>query len=291
MDVSIIIVSWNTKALLKKCLDSIFLYTKGVSYEIIIVDNNSSDGTQEMLASYPDIKIILNNQNLGFAKANNQGIRESSGKYIFLLNPDTEITKDAPALLAHYLRDNPSCGIAGPRLLNAGGSLQYSVRRFPKLLDQLLILLKLHNLFPKLLPLKKYFMTDFDRKATQPVDQLMGAAIIIKEEVIKKIGMFDENFWRNFEEVDFCLRAQHAGFQICYVPTVAIMHRKAESFKQVNRIRKQLNWNHDLLRFFKKHRQTWQWAILWIIQWVSLVIATVIQLMYPFIKRLKKKEL
>lgn len=303
MQVSIIIVSFNTLLLLQKCLESIFEHTKEIKYEVIVVDNNSLDDTKEYLTGMDrdrsDVSIILNNKNLGFARANNQGIKKAKGRYIILLNPDTELKNNAIKELVGFMERYSDFGISGPKLLNSDGSLQQSVRRFPQLLDQVFILLKIHNIFPNLPPLKKYFQHDFtgyNLHVTRcfNVDQVMGAAFIMRKGVIEKIGSLDESFRRNFEEVDFCFRAKQAGFKVCYVPSTEIYHHKGTSFRQIGLVKKQINWNHDVLRFFFKHRPKWQWVILWLIQWPALLISFIVQILmwfrFPGVARLKKQS-
>lgn len=275
MDISIIIVSWNTRELLKKCLASIYANTQGASFEIFVVDNGSRDGTVEMARrEFTNVTVIANEANRGFADANNQGIKRALGRYILLLNPDTELKSDALSRMAEWMDTKPSCGIAGCHLLNADLSHQNSVRRFPGVSDQTIILLKLHHLFPRIPPIQSYLADDFDYEKESPVDQVMGAFFMIRREVIKKIGTLDErNFFNWFEEVDFCRRAREAGYEIWYTPVAEIIHHYGQSFKQVMQFAKQRMWNRSLRRYFRKHHSVIAYCVISFASWIALGLA------------------
>lgn len=341
MNLSIIIISWNTRELTLKCLRSIFDYIKNINLEVFLVDNNSSDGTVAAVAEYKkennleNLKIIVNKENVGFAKANNVAlesilsdradgrgsrripdehgeVEKKEENFIFLLNPDTELINGVGSLQSprpltsersdggqadwsenaqtgssqetgankigllaalEFMKQNSACGILGPKLLNSDGSLQKSCRRFPKLLDQIFVQLKFYNFFPeKIDSVKEYFMLDFKHDEIKEVDQIMGAAMLIKREVFNKIGLLDENFWAVFEEVDFCLRAKEAGYKTYFFPDWQIIHHKEQSFKQVRSMRKQINFNKSLYHYFRQHKPFWQLFILWLLQPINLLL-------------------
>lgn len=311
---SIIIVSWNTCDLTLKCIKSIFEYLKNVEFELFIVDNNSTDNTIKELEKLKNfvkdresnnLKIIKNKENLGFAKANNIGIKQAKGDFILLLNPDTEILSSRSLMseanqgdgtllnnelffrwdsiaslgmtaMIDFAESDEKIGIVGPKLLNSDYTLQRSCRRFPKLLDQIFIQLKFYNFFPnKIKTIKKYFMLDFDHNEIREVDQIMGAVMLIKKEVIKKIGFLDENFWAIFEEVDFCKRTKNAGYKIYFYPDCQIIHHKEQSFKQMASMRKQINFNRSLYYYFRKHKSYYQFLILWLLQPINLFLTWV----------------
>ncbi len=280
MDLSIIIVTWNVKGLLAGCLDSIYrhLPPQGITFEVWVVDNASVDNTVEMVRrDYPQVKLIANRDNLGFARANNQAIRRAAGRYIFLLNPDTKLIDGSLARLIKFADRQAEPCLVGPKLLYPDGSLQPSVRRFPRLLDQALILLKLHNFFPRCRPLRRYYMADFDYRTIAEVDQLMGAAILIPQKIFRRLGLLDERFWLLFEEVDFCQRVRAAGYKIYFNPQAAIIHYKGQSFKRRGTLLKQMNFNHNLFLYFKKHHPFYQLLILWFLQPFSLLLAALDQ--------------
>ncbi|MBI1961587.1 MAG: glycosyltransferase family 2 protein [Parcubacteria group bacterium] len=328
MDISVIIVSWNVKGLLEKCLESIFKHTQkentpaiGVfsvavdqfgkplflpdeinvtiahnalpvnsqsvenqkqplQFEIIVVDNASSDGTVEMLEENFDvipaafsprenregiqesnainpgsrvkrgmtIKLIRNSKNLGFAAANNQGIGEARGKYILLLNPDTEFTENSLKKVFDRMESDPSIGVLGCKLLNPNGSLQPSVRRFPRVRDIKVIFFKLYKLFPSLLD--RYLAKDFNYSREQEVDQVMGAFFCIRRSVIDQIGLLDDKYFIWFEEVDFCRRAKAVGFKVVYWPGTSIIHHAGQSFGQAPSVKKQWWFFRSAWRYF-----------------------------------------
>jgi len=291
MELSIIIVNWNTKDLLKKCLESIFRYEKNVNHELIVIDNASTDGSSEMISELKiknqKLKVILNEKNLGFAKAVNQGIKLSEGKYILLLNPDTEIRENTLKKMIRFMEEHFRVGICGGKILNPDGSIQPSVRRFPSLMSQIFVLLKCHHFLKNFLPIKKYFSLDFDYSKTQEVEQVMGAFFMMRRELIAEIGLFDENFFLWFEEVDFCRRAKTAGWQIYYFSEAEVIHQRAASFRQVLPLKNQWQFNKSLLYYFKKHHSFFSYIVLLFFQPLSLFLSFITSI-FPLIRRLKK---
>jgi len=279
IDLSIVIVNWNVKKYLEKCLVSIFRETKNIRFEVFVIDNASQDGSAEMVRSnFPEVKLINNKKNIGFAKANNQGIKEARGEFVLLLNPDTEIIESAIEKMVKFVEENSKCGVAGCKLLNPDRTLQPSIKRFPTLFSQILILLKLHHLFPKLKPLRNYFALDFDYTQEQEVDQVMGAFFLTRKEVLDKVGFLDENYYIWFEEVDFCRRVEDAGWKVCYSPRARIVHHKSQSFSQLLSFKKQRIFNRSLLYYFRKHHSFCAYLILLSLQPLSLFLARVTQL-------------
>jgi GT2 family glycosyltransferase len=268
-DVSIVIVNWNTNELTRACLRSIRTYCRELNPEIILIDNASSDGSVAAIEQeFPDeiksntLTLIQNNTNNGFAAAVNQGIKCATSPTVLLLNPDTYFIDNSLTHMIEFMRKNPKTGILGPRISYPDNTLQPSCRHFPTFASQALILLKLHNLFPNLAPLRHYFMPDFDYKTTQQVDQVMGAVFLIRRELIDQIGLFDEQFFIWFEEVDYCKRAKDAGWEVTYFADTAdpadaanagIVHYKGKSFAQVETPRKQRYSNRSLIHYMHKH--------------------------------------
>ncbi|OGF21566.1 hypothetical protein A2316_03195 [Candidatus Falkowbacteria bacterium RIFOXYB2_FULL_38_15] len=274
MDLSIITVNWKVKDLLEKCLRSVYQQAKDISFEVFVVDNDSGDGSVEMVREkFPQVLLTASNDNLGFAKGNNVAAKDAKGRYILLLNPDTEILDNAIGKMVKFMDNHPGCGIAGCKLLNPDLTHQPSVRRFPNFLSQALILLKLHHLFPHSSPMSHYLAEDFDYTKTQPVDQVMGAFFMIRRKVIEKIGLLDEKFWIWFEEVDYCKRAKEAGFKILYTPEAKIIHYYGQSFKQVYNVKKQKDFNKSLTYYFKKHQPLWQRILIGILKPISVALA------------------
>jgi len=262
-DITVIIVNWKVRDLLEQSLKSILLNKDGLSLEIYVVDNDSRDGTSEMIMmEYPEIKVIAMPRNLGFAKANNIAIKQAKGEYIFLLNPDTEVKPNFFKNIYNYMETHPEIGIAGPKILNEDGSIQQSIRRLPDIFSQILILLKLRNILGEKNLLRNYFLANFDYSREQEVEQIMGAAMMIRRDVFEKVGLFDEGFFVWFEEVDLCNRARAAGFKIKYYPGAELLHAGGKSFGQKSMVRKQLIFDKSLLYYFFKHKPLWQVVLL-----------------------------
>lgn len=261
-ELSIIIVSWNVSKLLEHCLLSI-RKNVNLGYEVIIVDNNSSDNTVEMVRrKFPEFSLIANSKNIGFAAANNQALAQARGKWLLILNPDTILFKDTVEKSLLYLKKNPEVGVLGGKILNPDLSLQPSCRNLPDLSSQILILLKIHHFKPGLASLKKYFMADFKYQEIREVDQVMGAFLITKREVIEKAGFFDPNFFVWFEEVDFCRRVKQLGYKVIFFPEAKIIHHQGESFKQLMALKAQINFNRSLAYYFKKNHSYLSYLII-----------------------------
>lgn len=283
LDLSICIVNWNVKELLKACLQSIFKNTKDISFEVIVVDNNSSDDSIQMIkADFPQVTLIENNANAGFTRANNQAIRISQGRYIMLLNPDTEVIDNALNKMVRSMESRRDCGALGCKLLNTDGSLQRSCRTFPSLEVMFYSAFFLDSLFPKSRIFGKYFMTWWDFSDFREVDQPMGSALMIKKEVLDKVGLFDENIFIWFDEVDLCYRIKKAGWKIYFTPEVQIKHHMSQSFKQWKSlpqiIKGAITWRKSRNYFFKKHKGPLSVLILWVLD--ILQIALVIGVLY-----------
>ena len=279
VDLSIIIVSWNVESLLKKCLASIYQYTRGITFELFVIDNASTDSTCHAISeNFPQVKLIRNSKNLGFSAANNQGLRQAQADYLLLLNPDTELKEDSLSQMLQFMKNHQNCGISGCRLNNTDGTIQNSVRRFPGFIDQICILLKIHHLLPRLPPLRRYFANDFDYRQEQTVDQVMGAFFLINRKLSDQIGLLDENFFVWFEEVDFCRRAKTAGWLVMYTPITAITHHHAQSFKQVMSVAKQKMWNKSLRFYFHKHAPLTQYWLIACTAFIALGITYLVNL-------------
>lgn len=262
-DITVVIVNWKVRDLLEKNLKAILANKDGLNIEIYVVDNDSRDGTSEMIMmEFPDVKVLAMARNLGFAKANNLAIKQAKGKYIFVLNPDTQVKPGFFRSIYNYMESNPEVGIVGPRILNSDGSTQPSIRRFPDLFSHILIMLKLRNILVENKFLKNYFLTDFDYEKEQEVEQIMGAAMMIRRSVFDKIGLFDEKFFVWFEEVDFCLRARKEKIKIKYFPQAELYHEGGRSFSKEAIVRKQIIFNKSLLHYFFKHKAFYQALII-----------------------------
>lgn len=231
MKISIIIVNWNVREEIKKCLLSLARFASACSHEVIVIDNASKDGSVGMIRdTFPQVRLIENTENRGFAAACNQGIKQATGEYCFFLNPDTEVKEGTIDALVRQVERAQDIAISAPRILNGDGTIQRSIRRFPTPTSQLLIFFKVRHFFPNISPLKRYFADDFDYDVEQDVQQPMGAALMIRRSVLDTLSPFDERFFIWFEEVDLCKRVVDAGYKIKYVPSAIIFHQSGKSF-------------------------------------------------------------
>lgn len=234
MDVSVCIVNWKTKDLLADCITSIMDRTSGVSYQIIVVDNNSSDGSVEMVKQeFPNCKLIVSKKNLGFSKGNNLGLREATGKYIFFLNPDTILKTNALYGMFQVLEAHENIGAVGCKLLNAVDSIQYTcARTYPTLLNQLCDLMLLNRLFPKFKLFSTIEIGYWDHLDSREIDCLSGACIFARKDIIDIIKGFDAHFFMYAEDVDLCYRIKKAGWKLYYLASEEIYHLEGQSSKK-----------------------------------------------------------
>lgn len=222
---SIIIVNFNGGKVLGTCLSSIFRETRDLSYEVILVDNASTDGSvEEVERTYPAVRILRNGTNRGFAAANNIAIREASGEYLLLLNPDTEILDGAIQKTAASMESRPGAGIAGCKLLYADRTVQPSVRGYPSILGAFLDATFLHVLLPRTWIVRGKGICSFDHFRAQEVDWVIGAYFMIRRSTVDRIGLLDEQFWIYGEETDYCQRAKDAGLETWYFPGGVVVH-------------------------------------------------------------------
>lgn len=275
MTVSVIIVNWNTGDLLRRCLDALPAALEGHAHEVLVVDNASADQSVARAEGSPQLfRLFALKTNVGFARANNIGIRQAKGEVIILLNPDTEPSPGSLSALAGFLRDHPSAAAVGPQLTNPDGTLQTSCRRFPTTLVLALLFLKVHHLLPSLPPLRRYFMTDFAHDAELPVDQIMGACMAIPRPEFERVGLLDERYWIWFEEVDWCRRAVRAGKQIWFTPSARVLHHGGVSFRQVLPVQKEWRLIRSGLRYATTHIGAGSLAVLLPLVPIALLLDT-----------------
>ena len=252
MQLSIVIVNYNARDLLRNCLLSIFKQTQRIRFEVFVIDNASVDGSREMLArEFPEVRAILNTANRGFAAANNQAIKIARGECLLLLNPDTVILNGAIATTLAFLEQHPEAGIVGCKLLNPDGTLQPSCRSFPSVWNIFTESFFLYKLFKHSKLFGQYYMSHFDHNTLREVDVVMGAFMLIRREVFEKIGLLDEDYFMYAEETDFCYRAHRAGFKTFFCPEGAIVHIGGGSTTFNRKLFEQLHATS--LLFLKKH--------------------------------------
>ncbi len=246
-DVSVVIVNYNVKELLRKCLETLFVFTDpSVTLEVFVVDNASSDGSVEMVRKdFPGVKLIANTVNAGFPAANNMAFRQCTGRYVFMLNPDTEFHEDTIGRLVAHFDTHPGLAVAGPKLLNSDGSLQRSAWRTWTLSYIFFDAFHLSRLTPG------RFYANRDWNKPFMADLLSGAAIFFRREVFTQIGMLDEAlFW--IEDADFTWRANKAGLKVEYWPGTTLTHHTGQSAKK-NYVVSLSNQVFNKIKFMRKH--------------------------------------
>lgn len=251
-DLSIVIVSWNVCDLLRQCLSSIRVARSSLGVEVIVVDNVSTDGSVEMVrAEFPHVHLISNTENRGFPAANNQGIAVAQGRYVLLLNPDTEVVGDGLATMVAYADAHPGVGVVGPQLLSADGSVQSSRRRFPTLAAAFFESTWLQPHAPKGM-LARYYVEDQPDDAILDVDWVKGAALMARREAIRQVGPMDEGYFMYSEELDWCRRFREADWRVVYLPTAQIVHHEGKSSEQVVPAR-HIHFQSSKVRYFRKY--------------------------------------
>jgi len=250
-DLSIVVVNWNVRDLLRRCLRSIFA-APSPAPEVIVVDNASSDGSAEMVrAEFPQVALIANADNRGFPAGNNQGLAVARGRYVMTLNPDTEIAGAAPGRIVAYLDAHPEIGALGPQLHNPDGSIQSSRRRFPTFATALFESTWLQGIAPRGV-LRRFYVDDVPPDRTQEVDWVTGACLVVRREVLDRVGGFDEGFFMYSEELDWCKRIKSAGWKIVYLPEAQVIHHAGKSSEQAVAARHS-HFQTSKVRYFCKH--------------------------------------
>ncbi|MCH8312743.1 MAG: glycosyltransferase family 2 protein [Nitrospinae bacterium] len=255
MDLSILIVNYKNSATLPDCLDSVYKTTRGLEFEVIVVDNGSGDGgLKTVQEKFPKIRLIKNNANRGFAKANNQAVEVSKGKALLFLNPDTLLTENATQAMIAQLKPGSQTGAVGPKVLNPDGSLQYSCRTFPTVWTGLFNRYSLiSRLFPNNKYTTRYLMTDYDHKESRVVDWVSGCCMMVPKSVFKKIGGFDEKYFLFNEDVDLCHTLKHHGYKTLYFPEAKIYHDITSSNSKVPQqiiLKRHLGMSHYIEKHF-----------------------------------------
>lgn len=255
MNLSISIVNWNTKNLLQRCLSSLYeSYYK--DYEIFVIDNNSTDRSAEMVKDYfPEVELIVNPTNLGFAKANNQAIKLSQGKYILILNPDVIVFRDTLREMVNFMDLNPSVGTLGIKLVNEKGTEIKSgyYRKFPSIPQVLLFYTILGNRSLRNRYLRNRYWEAVDTSRTIEVPQVPGACLMVRRKVIQEVGTFDERFKLFFEDVDWCYRIKKDGWKIFFVPYITAIHLGAQSICMLPYPELASRFFNSMYLYFKKH--------------------------------------
>lgn len=258
MDLSIIILNYRARGLLKECLKGIRAVEPKLAYEIIVVDNASGDGTPAMMReNFPEITFVSSDKNLGYAKGNNLGIKKSTGRYVMIMNPDIVVFDGVLEKLVQFMDGRPNVGIVGPKLLNPDKSLQYSCYRFPDFWEPVYRRTPLGKIGRVKRKLDYYLMKDFDHGSTKEVDWLLGGCLLIRRKSLDEVGFLDERYFAYFDDVDLCRSMWQKHWKVVYYPEVSVIHfHRRESaegnwltgiFKKVTRIH-MTSW----LQYFRK---------------------------------------
>ena len=266
-DVSIVIVSFNTREVLRECLESVERESAGLRVEVFVVDNHSSDGSPEMIErEFPQVRLFRSEVNLGFASANNVALEVVRGRYPVLLNSDAFLRAGALALAVQHMDENPAVGLAGARLVGRDDAWQPSARMFPSLLTDFFVMTGLAGKFPRSRVFGSFDRTWADPMVACECDWVPGAFSIIRAEALRKAGLFDPEFFLYSEEVDLCRRIQGAGYKIRYWPDIVVTHIGGESSRQVkslemSKVGAQLVlWRmRSTLLYYRKHHGMGAW--------------------------------
>ncbi len=251
-DLSIIIVSWNVRDLLRACLHSIDAGRGDLNLEVIVVDSASGDGSPEMVRTeFPWVNLMARDENVGFPGGNNVGLAAANGRYLLLLNPDTKIKGNALSKMVAYMEQNPDVGGLGPQLLNDDGSIQPSRNRFPTVATGFFESTWLQPIAPKRI-LRHYYAQDLPDDETADVDWVKGACLLTRREVVEQIGGMDEAYFMYSEELDWQRRMKDAGWRIIYFPAAQVLHYEGKSSEQAVTAR-HINFQRAKLRYFRKY--------------------------------------
>jgi len=253
LDLSIVIVSWNTKSLLINCLESIAQQTGSFKVEVVVVDNASSDGSPEKAASqFPDVKLVVNKDNLGFARANNIGIEQTSGRYIALVNSDVVLLPECIEKLIGFMDQHPGVGVVGPRILNSDGIVQPSSRKFPTFLSCVFRTFALDRLFPQSAGFKESFLVDHGPRNALKVEVVSGCFLMARREAVDQIGLLDEDFFIYAEDIDWCKRFHLAGWDLALYSGAEAIHRDGASSSR-SPVRFYVEMRKANLHYWEKH--------------------------------------
>jgi GT2 family glycosyltransferase len=250
-DLSVIIVSWNVRELLRSCLRAVEAGRGGLAAEVIVVDGGSLDGSAAMVAAdFPWVRLVARSDNVGFPRGNNIALEQAHGRHVLLLNPDAEVGTGAMPAMVEYLEAHPQVGAVGPLLLNPDGSVQSSRRRFPTLATALFESTWLQGIAPRAL-LRRYYVLDRRDDETAEVDWVTGACLMVRREVVEQVGPMDEGYFMYSEELDWCRRIKDAGWKVFFLPAARVVHHEGKSSEQAVTAR-HINFQRAKLRYFRK---------------------------------------
>lgn len=281
LDLSIVIVTYNEQKALTRCLGFLYKHNQMINFEIIVINNDSSPLSSSLKNQFPDILCIENNVNLGFAKAVNQGMRQARGKYLLCLNDDTIVLPFSLNKLLQFMNSYPQAIAAGGKVLNPGGSIQFSCRKFPGYLtalfnrQSLLTRVFKNNKFSK-----RYLMSNWPHDEVCQVDWVSACYLIMRRDAIEKVGFMDERFFMYCEDIDWCYRAKNMGLKVYYVPDAPIIH--LNKVYRDNFARNIIEHHKSIYRFYKKHYSRNFFMELAVL--ISISIRTIFILLLNYVK-------
>jgi len=264
MDLSVITVTWNSAELIPTQIMSVRNGCKTISFEQLIADNASSDGTVELLEkTFPEVKLIKNTTNTGFGFPNNQCAKISQGDFLLFLNPDMRVAEGSLDKMVAWMREHVDVGLASCKLVDESGNLNEDAqpRRLPRVSDQLAVIFKIPHLFPHVLD--NYLYKDFDADKEQEVESMRGSFMIMRREVYEKLGWaFDPRYFIWFEDVDTCREVKRLGYKVVHTPIISCVDYVGQSFKKRTTLWKQKQFTKSMLQYFKKWEPWYKW--MWI---------------------------
>ncbi|MDP2960349.1 MAG: glycosyltransferase family 2 protein [candidate division Zixibacteria bacterium] len=267
IDLAVIIVNFNTASLLKECLNSVEENRGNLKLEIFVVDNNSRDQSVEMIKKdFPQIKLMVNSENIGFARGVNLGLALAKGRYFLLLNPDVKVLTGVLKGMIEFMEQNKDAGLAGVQLLNSDGTKQNSMANFPSLSQELLNKSLLRILFPEKYPSKYQ-----EYKSPIEVDSVIGACMIVRPEAVKEVGELDPGYFLFLEETDWCFQMKKKGWKIFHIPQLKIYHKQGQSLLDL-KSKGRIEYYRSYYRFFKKNYSRISYIILKIIHFIKTMI-------------------
>jgi GT2 family glycosyltransferase len=252
------VISYNGLSFLKECLDSLLSYPPDKEYEILVVDNASSDGSPEFIKnSYPQIKLIINNVNIGFAAANNQAIKSSKSEYVLLINSDCKVYKDSLNKLIEFMDSVRNAGVIGPKIINSDGSIQFSCRKFPSILNA-----GFHSILTNIAPnnpfSRKYKLVDINRDNPFEVDWVSGSCMLIRRDALDDAGFMDEHYFMYVEDVDLCYQMWKKNWKVFYFPHSEILHHIGGSTSD-KKLKASFRMQKSIFYFFwKNYKKSWK---------------------------------
>ncbi len=271
-DLTVIVVTWNSGSDIEECLRTALSASRGLQAKIVVVDNGSTDGTRQIVAEhFPEVSLVANRGNIGFAAANNVGIRQADSRYLMLLNPDTIVREGAFRGLVGFMDAHSDCWAAGPALLNGDGTPQRTGVRFPSLWNLFVESFFLDRLFPRSRIFGRHRELYEDPGRSRPVDFVQGSCLIVRREAVEAVGVLDEEFFMYFEETDWCYRMKKAGGTVYYTPDGEVVHLGGGVMGHYDESRL-VHFHRSLLRFYRKHSTAAAGLILRAILFVRSII-------------------